>query len=154
LMDDFKAADRFLKALWRKEVERLNDHLPREFKTLEELLKEEEPSVKAKDGSELVFSREELEFIAKSLPKDEYRTLRLPIILMRRIDLGPGVFSVSGGRAEALLVRKVLNEGGRADPSTPLYLYRPQVALLRRKLKTTTVIGFSTEGVLGLEELL
>lgn len=153
MVSDVKSIDRLLKALWKKEVERLNDHLPKELKTLEELLKEEEPSVKAKDGSELIFDKKELEFIAKNLPREEQRTIRLPIILTRRVDLGPGVFSVSGGRAEALLVRKLLNEGGEAEPSTPLYLYKPQVALLRRKLRTTTVIGFSTEGVLGLEEL-
>lgn len=153
MISSIKGIDQLLKTLWKKEVERLNDHLPKELKTLEELLKEREPSVKAKDGSELVFDRKELELIAKTLPKDMHRLVKLPIILMRRMDLGAGVFSISGGKAEALLIHKLLNEGCEAEPPTPFYVYKPQVALLRRKLRTTTVIGFSTEGVLSFEEL-
>jgi len=147
-------ADRAFKTLLKHEVERINEHLPKEYRTLSELLSMETPSVKARDGGEIIFDRGELEYVASLLPKELHSKLTLPIVLMRRIDLGPGVFSVSGGKVEAYVALRVLNEGGHVDyekVETPLYIYRPQVQMLRRRLRTLTVIGFATEGLLDLE---
>ena len=112
------------------------------------------PSVKARDGGEIVFDRAELEMVAQLLPKELHCQLRLPIVLLRRIDLGPGVFSVSGGKAEAYLTLKLLARRNLdlERVELPLYIYRPEVQELRRRLRTLTVIGFATEGVFDLEE--
>ena len=146
--------ERAFKALLQREVERINEHLPKEYRTLDELLSMESPSVKARDGGEIIFDRGELEMAAQLLPKELHRQLRLPIVLLRRIDLGPGVFSVSGGKAEAYLALRVLRRGDvdLDEVELPLYIYRPEVQELRRRLRTLTVIGFATEGVFDLEE--
>ncbi len=148
--------DRAFKALLQHEVERINEHLPKEYRSLDELLSMESPSVKARDGGEIIFDREELKLVASLLPKELHRSLMLPIVLLRRIDLGPGVFSVSGGKAEAYLALRVLSEGKEVEydkVETPLYIYRPQVQLLRRRLRTLTIIGFATDGLFEPDEL-
>lgn len=150
------AEERLLKALLQHEVEKLNEHLPKEFKTLEELLAMEEPRVETRDGGEIIFDRGELEMIASLLPRELHRQLRLPIVLLRRIDLGPGVFSVSGGKAEAYLALKLISRGrdlGPGEVELPLYVYRPEVQELRRRLRTSTVVGFAAEGLLDLGDL-
>lgn len=129
--------------------------MPSEYRTLEELLSMESPSVKARDGGEIIFDKAELEMVARLLPKELHRQLRLPIVLLRRIDLGPGVFSVSGGRVEAYLTLKLLSRKGEVSldkVELPLYVYRPEVQELRQRLRTLTVIGFATEGVLDVSE--
>jgi uncharacterized protein (UPF0216 family) len=135
-------------------VEKLNDHLPKEYKTLDELLSMDSPSVKARDGGEIIFDRGELELLAQLIPKELYSQLRLPIVLLRRVDLGPGTFSLSGGKVEAYLALKLL---GQVDVNLdgvelPIYIYRPQVQELRRKLRTLTVIGFATDGALDADD--
>jgi uncharacterized protein (UPF0216 family) len=135
-------------------VEKLNDHLPKEYKTLDELLSMDSPSVKARDGGEIIFDRGELELLAQLIPKELYSQLRLPIVLLRRMDLGPGTFSLSGGKVEAYLALKLL---GQVDVNLdgvelPIYIYRPQVQELRRKLRTLTVIGFATDGALDADD--
>ncbi len=141
-----KAAERMLDRIWRSEVERINEHLPREFKSLSELLKSQTPHVTTRSGSPLILDREELELIAKIAPKKLHEKIRLPIVLLRRLDLGRGVFQVLGGKAEAYVVLKILGEKraeeiGESD--LPLYLYKPQVFKLKKALRTCTVIGFS-----------
>lgn len=135
-------------------MEKLNDHLPKEYKTLDELLSMDSPSVKARDGGEIIFDRGELELLAQLIPKELYGQLRLPIVLLRRVDLGPGTFSLSGGKVEAYLALKLL---GQVDVNLdevelPIYIYRPQVQELRRKLRTLTVIGFATDGALDADD--
>lgn len=135
-------------------MEKLNDHLPKEYKTLDELLSMDSPSVKARDGGEIIFDRGELELLAQLIPKELYSQLRLPIVLLRRVDLGPGTFSLSGGKVEAYLALKLL---GQVDVNLdgvelPIYIYRPQVQELRRKLRTLTVIGFATDGALDADD--
>lgn len=147
--------ERAFKVLLKREMERLNDHLPKEYKTLDELLSMDSPSVEARDGGEIIFDRDELELIAQLIPKELYSQLRLPMVLLRRVDLGPGTFSLSGGKVEAYLALKLL---GQADVSPdgvelPLYIYRPQVQELRRRLRTLIVIGFATDGALDVEDL-
>jgi len=145
--------ERAFRALLKHEVERINEHLPSEFRTLSELLSMECPSVRARDGGEIIFDRGELEYVASILPRELHDKLTLPIVLMRRIDLGPGVFSVSGGKVEAYVALKVLNEGGEVDMDRiqlPLYIYRPQVQVLRRRLRGGRSCSRSWSGYLGM----
>lgn len=144
-MNKRRAYDRFLNTIWSREIKSINDHLPKRFKTLEELLQEEDPHVITRDGNKYPFDKQELKILTNLLPKTYYSKLKLPIILIRRISLGPGVFSVGGGKVENFVIRKILNLSDKSNPdedeSYP-YLYRPQIQKLRRKLRTLTVIGF------------
>ena len=59
-MNKRRAYDRFLSTIWSREIKSINDHLPKRFKTLEELLKEDDPYVITRDGSKYPLDKEEL----------------------------------------------------------------------------------------------
>ncbi|MFB0560103.1 MAG: DUF61 family protein [Candidatus Lokiarchaeia archaeon] len=137
-----------LAKIWRREIDKINDHLPRNYKTLESLLASENPHVKTLDGDQNPFNREELELLARMVPKKYHEKLQLPIVFIRRIEMGEGVFSISGGRIEKGVVMKLL--GAAEDPFSgdendfPPYIYRHQVLEVRRKIRSLTTIGFAT----------
>lgn len=126
----------------------MNDHLPRRTVPLDELLREERPAIKARDGTDLWIDKDELLMIANLVPVDLHSRLYLPIILIRRMDLGEELFTISGGKLEAFLAAKILGitENDFASyegADIPQYLYRRQVQGLRRKLRTLSATGFA-----------
>jgi uncharacterized protein (UPF0216 family) len=139
--------DRAFEAVLGYEIRKLNTHLPKQKRTMSELLKSTDPVVKAVDGSLIVFRKAELEELSRIVPKEYQDRLMLPIILFRRMDLGKSVYTVTGELIEEFIVKKIL---GMADGSyqdmprdrTSFYLYRPQVVELLRKYHTLFVIGF------------
>jgi hypothetical protein len=77
--------------------------------------------------------------------------------LVRRIDLGEGVFSIGGSKLETFFSARML--GITQEPfdsyesaDIPPYFYRPQVQELRRKLRSLSVIGFAGVSQEDLEE--
>jgi uncharacterized protein (UPF0216 family) len=140
-------SDNFTK-IWIREIEKLNDHLPRNYRTLESLLESKDPYVLTMDGDRIVFKREELQFLAGIVPKKYHGKLQLPIVFIRRIDMGEGVFSIGGGKIENGIVMKLLgltDDPFSEDESTLLpYIYRHQVLDVRRKIRSLTTIGFAT----------
>ena len=77
------------------------------------------------------------------------RDLFLPILIIRRRELGSGVYAVAGELIDEYVVARAI---GAYDGSwleylenrkNPLYIYKPQLLLLRKKLRTATVIGFA-----------
>ncbi|MEM0217238.1 MAG: DUF61 family protein [Candidatus Nezhaarchaeales archaeon] len=125
-----------------KEIEKINDHLPRECKTLKELLEMDEPKVLTRSGDELIIDKRELEMIASMLPAQHHNKLRLPIIVLRIIEMGEGVYMICGGDLEVQVINKVLGQEAVYCHNGKAFLYKPYVALLRSRLRTTTVIGF------------
>jgi len=139
--------DRFLKALWDHEVQKMNDHLPRERRSLEELLSMPKPSIPTRKGSDYTFDWESLRNLAELVPEEYHGRLHLPIILTRRTDLGKGTFSVSGGKLEAFLAERLLELNDKPFSSfqeavLPLYIYRPQVGFLISKYRGLFAIAF------------
>ena len=98
---------RVLDALLKEETRKLNLHLPRERKTLDQLLAEDAPSVKTADGSEIIMNWNALEKFAQLTPPHLWRKVRLPIVLMRRLDLGKSVFVVLGDDSERSIVKQM-----------------------------------------------
>ena len=132
----------------REEIRKLNLHLPKGRKSLSMLLEEKEPSVESVDGKPLPIERSELVELERIVPPEMQSRLMLPIVIMRRTDLGRGAFEVFGGSAEHFVVRKILGleESGerKAEGGGGLTLiYRPQVQELRRRFRTVTAVGFS-----------
>jgi uncharacterized protein (UPF0216 family) len=80
--------------------------------------------------------------------KKYHGKLQLPIVFIRRIDMGEGVFSIGGGKIEKGIVMKLLglaDDPFSEDESTLLpYIYRHQVLDVRRKIRSLTTIGFAT----------
>lgn len=124
------------------ELRLVNAGLPQSQKRLADLLNEEYPHVPCNDGSTHLFKRRELEYLAGMLDADEQGALPLPML----IELGPG-------QAEAAVICQAGIEQRVVSAALDMpvtcaqgrvRLYRPQLALLRKKLKTTTVYLFSS----------
>lgn len=124
------SADRLIKF----ELSKLNVHLPERRLSLKEALSSAKPQVMARDGSVHTFKREELEFLAGLLPEADRDKLQLPILISLEPKLGRGTARING-EAEVKVVSQVLEKEPAAGE---LLIYRPEVAILRRKLPTTT----------------
>ena len=124
------SADRVIKL----ELSRLNVHLPERRLSLREALSSAKPQVKARDGSIHTFKREELDFLAGLLPEEDRDKLQLPILIALEPKLGRGTARISG-EAEVKVISRVLE---KEPAARELLIYRPEVAILRRKLPSTT----------------
>jgi uncharacterized protein (UPF0216 family) len=89
-----------------------------------------------RDGSMHLFKRRELRYLASLIDDEEQKALLLPILL--EVNAGRGEVAVMcQGEVEEKVMAKVLDM-----PVTPrqkkIVLYRPQLALVRKQLRTTT----------------
>lgn len=124
----------------QKQVQALNRHLAKSRADLGGLLKRDEPKIELRDGSEHVFKREELLKLAELLPKHLHKRLRLPIYIELSSDkYGSGTGRIAG-ELECRVVRGVLEREGDGDE---LFIYMPEIKMLRRKLPTTTDYMFT-----------
>ncbi|MCK5263971.1 MAG: DUF61 family protein [Candidatus Thorarchaeota archaeon] len=128
------------------DIDTLNDHLPHARINLAVLLKQEDPHFITRSGEKSVFKVEELEWLRKDIPTQFHDSIRLPIILLRRLDYGPGIHSVGGNKTELFMIHKVLGyddlEWDNFASWKPVeQLSRPQVQILRRKMPSTTSLG-------------
>jgi len=95
----------------------------------------------------ILLRSEELEELAKIVPEEYRDSLRLPIIVLRRMELGKSVYTVSGDKVDEFTVKKILGKT-TADyhamylDDTPLFLYRPDVSELLRRFHSLVVIAF------------
>jgi len=121
-------ADRLLK----KQIFSLNRHLPRHRKTLQELLDEDKPHVMGGDGTRHRFKRNELKLLADIIPQRDYGRLKLPIYL--EIESQTSGARVAG-ELELQIICSLL---GLVDCSREMYIYRPDLRIIRRDLPTTT----------------
>ncbi len=128
------------------EIDTLNDHLPRARIRLADLLKEKDPHFITRCGDKSIFKSEELEWLRTEIPSQFHNDIRLPIVLLRRLDQGQGIHSVSGNKVELFLIHKILGYDDLEWENFTLWepiehLARPQVQIIRRKLPSTTVLG-------------
>lgn len=122
-------ADRLIKL----ELARLNVNLPEKRISLKEALSSAKPQVRTREGGVHSFKRGELELLAELLPKADWEKLQLPIFIALEPKLGRGAARVSG-EVEARVAGRLLGKEATGE----LRIYRPEVALLRKKLPTTT----------------
>ena len=138
----------------KEEIRKLNTHLPRNRKTLEQLLADDEPHVEAIDGSQIPFKKRELAELSKIVPKEFHKKIHLPLLILRRMDLGKSIYVVSGSKIEEFTVKKMLElttlpfQEFERDKEI-LYLYRPYVSQLVREFHSLVVIGFGLPEELG-----
>ncbi len=128
-------------AVFLKQMRLLNKHLASSKKDLSSLLKDDEPSVTLKDGSVHYFDKKELEKIAEIIPGSMHKTLRLPIFIeLSSSKYGTGAARISG-RSECLLISSLL---GKETSGDEMFIYRPDLRVVRRKLRTATQHMFTT----------
>jgi len=119
------------------ELARLNVHLPERRISLRDALSSKRPGVKVRDGGIHAFKRGELDFLAKTIPEVDWGRLYLPILIALDPKLGRGAARITG-EAEARAISQILGKKGKEE----LLIYRPEVAIIRRKLPTTTQYFF------------
>ena len=139
--------DRAFDALLGRELQKLNAHLPKQRHNLTELLKLNDPTIEAVDGSSILLKSSELHELAKIVPEQYRDRVKLPFMIIRRMDLGKSVYVVSGDRVEDFTIQKML--GNTDDDYHDLYkhrertfLYRPHLTELLRRFHSLVVIGF------------
>ena len=133
--------DRILGSCLGDNMKALNAHLPRKRKRLNELLRENHPHINCGDGSTHTFNKKELEFLARIVEDDEKELLELPIMIEVG-SAGKGCMMVrSQTGMEARLFSQIL---GMPVPCRfgEIALFKPQVQVLRRVLKTATQYVF------------
>jgi len=139
--------ERTFDSLLGRELRKLNTHLPKQRRTLKEFLSEAVPAVPAVDGSTIVLRKNEIEELARIVPREYHDSLRLPIIVLRRMELGKSVYTVSGDKVEEFTVKKILGKSASEYhkmylDDEPLFIYRPDVSELLRRFHSLVVIGF------------
>ncbi|TET42726.1 MAG: DUF61 family protein [Dehalococcoidia bacterium] len=139
--------EKMLQDCLRGELRVVNTGLPQSQKRQSKenklfyLLNEKYPHVVCNDGSTHFFKKSELEYLASMLDTDEQETLPLPML----IELGANQAEaaiICEGKVEEKVISKALNMPVTCEERR-IRIYKPQLALLRRKFKTTTVYVFS-----------
>jgi len=128
--------ERLLQESLKSELKVVNAHLPSRQKSLADLLGEEYPHVLCNDGSTHLFRRKELDYLASLIETEEQKALLLPMLI--EVNAGRGEMAViCPGEVEGKVISKVLDM-----PVTPrqkkIVIYKPQLAVIRKLLKTTT----------------
>ncbi len=140
-------SDSVIERLLLEELRLVNRHMPIVRIPLAKLLKMEFPHVVLRDGSVHFFRKRELEELLKYVKDDEVERLLLPIVVTMRPDIGEGVGLVEDAVAARVLSRIL----GLEREEDKLYLYKPQLAILREQFDT--VIQFAISINLGDEAL-
>jgi len=133
--------ERMLQECLKGELRVVNAGLPQSQKRLIDLLTDKYPHVACADGSTHLFKKGELEYLASILETDEQRALALPILIELRGNQAEAVI-VCQGKVEEKVISQALNMPVRCQEGR-IIIYKPQLALLRRKFKTTTIYVFS-----------
>jgi len=140
--------DGFFDVMLQNELRKLNTHLPKNRKTIRELLAEEQPSVSTVGGEKANMKKSEVEALSAGLPDALRDKVRLPLVLLRRRELGPGAFTLLGDPNEEYAVSNILGEYDgtlaefqRSRQSATVF-YKPQVSELTRRFHSLVVVGF------------
>lgn len=130
----------YSRRVFAKQLQLLNRHLPKSRRSLAALLEEPIPCIPLKDGSEHCFKKEELKKLSKLIPRGKWGRLLLPILIELGSSLyGRGTARISG-RLECSIAAEVLEKDFEGEE---IFIYRPELRKLRKKLPTTTQYMFT-----------
>ena len=133
--------DRILQDCLRGELRLVNAGLPCNRNSLSDLLCQEHPYEVCNDGGTHFFRKKELEYLASMLSTDEQEALLLPMLIEIGTNQAEAAI-ICEGEVEVKVVSKILNMYITPDRGR-IRIYRPQLTLLRKILKTTTQYVFS-----------
>ncbi len=140
--------DRFLDVTLQNELRELNKHLPKNRKTIRELLTEDPPTVSTVGGEKVTMKKNEVGALSAELPDSLRDRVKLPIVFLRRRDLGAGAFTLLGDSYEEFALSKLLGDykGTLEDfirsHGSPTIFYKPQISELMRRFHSLIVVGF------------
>ena len=143
LQDEAKQSsyEKFLQDCLRGELRVVNTGLPQSRKHLSNLLNEKYPHVLCNDGSTHLFKKSELAHLASMIDTDEQKVLLLPMLIELGADQAEAAI-ICEGEVEQKVISKALDMPVTCEERR-IRIYKPQLALLRRMFKTTTVYVFS-----------
>lgn len=142
-MDSELPYERMLQECLKSELRVVNAHLPGKQKPLSDLLDEEYPHILCRDGSTHLFRRKELKYLAGLLDADEQKKLLLPMLI--EVGAGGGDMAViCPGAVEEKAISKVLDMPVTRRQDR-VVIYKPQLAILRKLLRTTTQYIFTSK---------
>ncbi len=138
----------FIERIIEREIDQINDHLPQTTILLSQLESDRRLTYVTRGGDSSAFRADEIDFLLREVPPHFRDKISLPIVILRRIDLGPGMYTISGGRLVSFLLHRVLGQVDLAwedlmDWTERTTLARPEVQAIRRRLPTTTCLGFA-----------
>ncbi|MCE7742637.1 MAG: DUF61 family protein [Candidatus Heimdallarchaeota archaeon] len=134
----------------KHEIDSINMHLPKKRVSLEMALKGFNLYV-SKENNQIHIDMKEVQLLKELCPIEKLKSVYLPILIIRRRDLGTGTYVISGELIEQYLVLKAISKidedwdkfTQKELKSSSLFLYKPNLIELRKVLPTSTVIGFS-----------
>lgn len=134
--DRFTMSERVL----AKMVEAMNKHMPKKSKSLREMLNEDMPTIKAKDGNEYLIEKDEVEFISQYVDELDWDKFNLPIILEMN-KLGEETVIYIRDKRHAEFIKKAFGYDRYVKDVMMLYMY--ELKNIRRKLRTATQVMFN-----------
>jgi uncharacterized protein (UPF0216 family) len=140
--------DKILDLIWSLDIEKMNDHLPTERRSLKDLLDDENPYVMTKKNQKHKIRKKDIELISKFLQESEWEKVKLPIILLRRTSMAKGIYSVSGGKRELYIIHRLIGRTKEdlnsfmLDDHQP-YIWKPEAFTAVKKCSTLIIIGYS-----------
>ncbi len=149
-MVNFLGFDDKLSNFLKHEIDSINMHLPKKRVTLEQALKGYNYYV-SRENNQFYIDKKEIKLLQSLCPQDMISSVHLPILIIRRRDIGQGTYVISGELIEQYLVLKTLEKIEidwnkfleKQLASKDIYLYKPDLIQIRKRLPTSTVIGFS-----------
>jgi hypothetical protein len=120
-------------------IEAINRHMPQKTRTLDEMLKEDDPTIRAKDGNEYYIEKRELEFIAQHVDEIDWKKFRLPVILEMN-DLNGETVVYVRDKLHAEFIKKAFGYDREVEGVMMLYMY--ELPAIRRKLRTASQVIF------------
>ena len=140
-------SEKIIDLIWSLDIEKMNDHLPSEQKTLFQLLQEDKPFILNKKKQKHIIKKKDLDIIAELIPEEEWENTKLPIVLLRRTSLGKRIYSISGGIIEIYIIYKIANKTSKKfsefkfDDPKP-YIWKPEAFTAVRKIGSVVIIGY------------
>jgi uncharacterized protein (UPF0216 family) len=122
-----------------KMIEAVNKHMPEKTRSLAEMLKERDPTIRAKDGNEYYIERRELEFIAQHVDELDWPRFRIPVILEMN-DIGGERVIYVRDKLHAEFIRRAFGFDRVLNGILTLYMY--ELPEIRRKLRTASQVIF------------
>ncbi len=120
-------------------IEAINKHMPAKTRSLKEMLKAEDPTIKAKDGNEYYIEKRELEFIAQYVDELDWDRFRIPVILEMNDINGERVVFVRD-KLHAEFIKKAFGYDRFVGGTLMLYMY--ELPAIRRRLRTASQVIF------------
>jgi uncharacterized protein (UPF0216 family) len=147
---EFLGFDDKLSKFLKHEIDSVNLHLPKSRITLQ-MAEQGNLHYTNREDAQLYINKKEIQMLLNLCPKEKYKDVYLPILIIRRRDLGSGTYVITGELISQFLVCRAVNkyteswEKFKNEEHSPslTYLYKPDLIELRKVLPTCTVIGFT-----------